>query len=117
MTARRIAVAATAIALLASACNNSPVRSAADLRCSLPVRVGDELGFVDFPSGRFRADPSAPAPEPVAGFMYAHGAHRWVKVTYAFAEYQMSPDGTELAELERPTGSDRFPTGVSLRDL
>jgi hypothetical protein len=123
----RLAVASLALTLLA-ACDTSPrqshnpvlaspVRSAADLSCSLPVRVGGTLGFVDFPSGRFRVDASAPVPEQNAGYLYANGARRWVKVFYAFAEYQLSPDGTQMATVERAEGSFSFPTEVVLIDL
>jgi hypothetical protein len=120
MRDRHVALAVAAMTLLVSACNNSPtnpVRSAADLSCSLPVRVGSNFGFIDFPSGRFRVDASAPVPEPNAGYLYANGAHRWVKVFYAFAEYELSPDGTQMATVERAEGSFSFPTEVVLTDL
>lgn len=95
------------------------MRSAADLHCSLPVQVGNQFGFVDFPSGRFRVDPSAPAPQanPSVGTLYASGARRWVVVFYGFAEYEMSPDETQMAAFERDPSGSRFPTGISLVDL
>jgi hypothetical protein len=79
--------------------------------------VGSNLGFIDFPAGRFRIDASAPVPERNAGYRYANGARRWVKVFYAFAEYQLSPDGTQMAAMARPDGSSRLPTEVVLIDL
>src|SRR4029077_12879593 len=95
----------------------NPVRSAADLTCSLPIKAGDRFGFIDFPSGRFRVDTSAPAPQPNQVFLYAHGARLWIPTTYAFAEYQLSPDETQLAVLEPVKGNARLPTGISLVDL
>ena len=130
MRARRIAVAMTMLFMVScssstspapspkSITGRSPVRSAADLNCSLPVRVGEKYGFVDFPSGRFRVDTSAPSPQQNSmGYLYAHGARRWVPVSYSFAEYQLSPDGTEMVAFEPVTGSARFSSAISLIDL
>src|SRR4029077_2599785 len=118
MRGRRFVVWAAAVVLLTAACNTSPpappvktvtranpVRSAADLTCSLPIKAGDRFGFIDFPSGRFRVDTSAPAPQPNQVFLYAHGARLWIPTTYAFAEYQLSPDETQLAVLEPVKGN------------
>lgn len=128
MSRRRFVVGAAAAALLTAACSTTPppektvttanpVRSAADLSCSLPVKERDRFGFIDFPSGRFRVDTSAPAPQPNQGYLYAHGARQWVLTHYAFAEYQLSPDETQLAALEAPSGNARLSTGISLVDL
>src|SRR5690348_11149462 len=134
MRDRRVGLAVAGITLLVSACSTStanpvrsatqpvrfanlPVRSAADLSCSLPVRVGATLGFIDFPSGRFRVDTTAPAVEQNVGYRYANGARRWVKVFYAFAEYQLSPDGTQMATVQVAKGSFSYPTEVVLIDL
>lgn len=125
---RALAAALASVSIFAAACDNStparhvvtaakPVRSASDLSCSLPIRVANRFGFVDFPSGQFRADPSAPAAEQSVGRIYAHGARRWVLVTYGLAEYQLSPDETEMVAFERVTGTATFPTGIALVNL
>lgn len=111
MVGRAIAAAVTA-AFLAASCDTSssttpahnvvlrsPVRSAADLTCSLPVIIAGQYGFVDFPSGRFRKDPHQPPPAGNVFYAYSHGAHRWVITTSVFGSAWISPDGTKIAEI------------------
>jgi hypothetical protein len=74
------------------------VHSASDLHCSLPVVTATGVGFIDFPSGRFRTDPTAPT-DYLFGLAYAFGAHKWVKTFYALGWQLISPDGTEFAHL------------------
>jgi hypothetical protein len=81
----------------------NPVRAAADLSCSLPVVTTSHIGFVDFPSGRFREDRTAPARHGF-GLAYAHGAHRWVETEYTFGYQRLSPDGTEIAQTNITSG-------------
>jgi hypothetical protein len=119
---RRQAVAVLAVTLLA-ACDSSthephktvlvsPVRSAADLSCSLPVVSPDRAGFLDFPSGRFREDRTYPRSQ--FGVFYAYGARRWVTTFYTFGYASLSPDGTQIAEVTR--GTDGY-ANVSLTDI
>lgn len=77
----------------------NPVRSAADINCSLPIITSTHVGFIDFPSGRFREDPKAPTDNPF-GLVYSAGAHRWVRTSYAFGYQLLSPDGTEMAQVD-----------------
>jgi hypothetical protein len=76
----------------------NPVRSAADIRCSLPIVTPTHVGFIDFPSGRFSEDPKAPTGNPF-GLVYSPGAHRWVATAYAFGYQLLSPNGAEIANI------------------
>ncbi len=73
------------------------VRSAADLHCALPVVTPAHIGFVDFPSGRFSADPNAPSGDR-SWLTYDYDKHQWMKIFYSFGNQLISPDGTEYVE-------------------
>ena len=62
-----------------------------------------QAGFVDFPSGRFRNDPSAPKGGDVPYF-YSHPAHRWIQMLNYLGYELMSSDETEMVELRPATG-------------
>src|SRR5579864_409610 len=104
----RVSIALIATSFLLAGCGTSPtpptrivsanpVRSAADLTCSLPVVTPTRIGFIDFPSGRFRQDAKAPTGQ--FGLAYSAGAHRWVTTEYTFGFQLLSPDGTEIAQV------------------
>jgi hypothetical protein len=94
--------------------NLLPVESAADLHCSLPVRTDDHIGFVDFPSGQYREDPSGPVGGPTNnhfGVFYDYQAHTWIRTGTDLGNEFVSPDGSEVAQLDSgPVGSG--PNGV-----
>ena len=100
------------------------MRSAGDLRCSLPVVAGTHAGFIDFPSGRYREDPLAPNPETHFGLTYSFGIQRWVTTDYALGYQLLSPDGRYLVNGIGPpqySGSGQSPsagaTDIYLVDL
>src|ERR1700687_1626234 len=105
----------------------SPVLSSATLHCSLPIHTDNHIGFVDFPSGRYREDPSGPAggsPNNRFGVFYAPAAHKWVRTENLFGAQYLSPDGKYLAQLDSgpiasgPSGPRRQGfTDVYLLDL
>lgn len=80
----------------------TPVQSAADLHCSLPVVTATRAGFIDLPSATFRADPQAPPPQHNFGLTYSFGAHRWVTTLYGFGYGLLSPDGRAFVEAQGP---------------
>lgn len=102
---------------------NTPVRGPADLTCSLPVSSGSQAGFIDFPSGKFRADLSAPDPRTHFGLTYSFGAHRWVTTAYSYGYDLLSPDGRYFVEAQGPPmysgsgSSNGGATEIYLRDV
>jgi hypothetical protein len=83
------------------------------LRCSLPIHTDDHIGFVDFPSGQYREDPSVTPGLATNNFglFYDKPANKWINAGGGLGDQYFSPDGGSVASVNvGPVGSG--PNGV-----